>query len=41
LGRIYIHLDQPEKVIIEGQGLILNGFDTKDGKKLLKMLLMI
>lgn len=36
LGRIYIHLDQPEKAIIEGQGLILNGFDTKDGKKIIE-----
>jgi hypothetical protein len=36
LGRIYIHIDEPEKAIKEGKGLIENGYDKKDGEKIIK-----
>lgn len=36
LGRIYIHLDQPEKAIKEGEGLIANDYDKRDGKKIIE-----
>lgn len=36
LGRIYIHLDQPEKAIKEGEGLIANDYDKKDGKRIIE-----
>jgi hypothetical protein len=36
LGRIYIHLDQPEKAIKEGEGLIANDYDKKDGKTIIE-----
>lgn len=36
LGKIYYYLDQPEKAIIEGQGLIDNGYDKKDGEEIIK-----
>ncbi|MDA6071747.1 hypothetical protein NJT12_19150 [Flavobacterium sp. AC] len=35
LGRIYIHLDQPEKAIKEGEGLIANDYDKKDGQRII------
>lgn len=34
LGKIYLHLDQPEKAVLEGEGLITNGYDKKDGIKI-------
>ena len=36
LGKIYYFLDQPEKAIKEGQGLIENGYDKKDGEEIIK-----
>lgn len=36
LGKIYYYLDQPEKAIIEGQGVIDNGYDKKDGKEIIE-----
>ena len=35
LGKIYLYLDQPEKVIKEGEGLIANDYDKKDGSGLI------
>jgi hypothetical protein len=37
LGKIYIYLDQPEKAIKEGEGLVANDYDKKDGKNLIEM----
>ncbi len=36
LGKIYLYLDQPEKAIKEGEGLIANDYDKGDGKDLVK-----
>lgn len=36
LGKIYYYLDQPEKAIKEGQGLIANDYDKKDGEEIIK-----
>ena len=36
LGKIYLYLDQPEKTIAEGEGLIANDYDKGDGKDLVK-----
>ncbi|NJM80100.1 MAG: hypothetical protein HC854_11675 [Flavobacterium sp.] len=36
LGKIYYYLDQPEKAIKEGQGLIDNDYDKKDGEEIIK-----
>lgn len=36
LGKIYLHLDQPEKAITEGEGLIKNDYDKKDGTKIIE-----
>jgi hypothetical protein len=35
LGKIYLYLDQPEKAIKEGEGLIANDYDKKDGKDII------
>jgi len=35
LGKIYLYLDQPEKTIQEGEGLIANDYDKGDGKDLI------
>lgn len=35
LGKIYLYLDQPEKTIKEGEGLIANDYDKGDGKDLI------
>jgi hypothetical protein len=35
LGKIYLYLDQPEKAIKEGEGLIANDYDKGDGKDLI------
>ncbi len=35
LGKIYLYLDQPEKAIIEGEGLIANDYDKSDGRDLI------
>lgn len=36
LGKIYLYLDQPEKAIKEGEGLIANDYDKKDGKDIIE-----
>ncbi len=36
LGKIFYYLDQPEKAIKEGQGLIDNDYDKKDGEEIIK-----
>jgi hypothetical protein len=36
LGKIYLYLDQPEKAIKEGEGLIANDYDKKDGKNIIE-----
>lgn len=36
LGKIYLFLDQPEKAIKEGEGLIANDYDKKDGKNIIE-----
>lgn len=36
LAKIYLYLDQPEKTIKEGEALIANDYDPKDGKKLIE-----
>ena len=36
LGKIYLHLDEPEKVARYADLLIANGYDVKDGEKLKK-----
>lgn len=36
LGRLYLLLDQPDKAIAEGKGLILNDYDTGDGKRIIE-----
>lgn len=35
LGKIYLSLDQPEKAIKEGEGLITNDYDKGDGKDII------
>ncbi|WP_163409186.1 hypothetical protein [Flavobacterium ajazii] len=35
LGKIYLYLDQPEKAIKEGEGLIANDYDKGDGKDII------
>lgn len=35
LGKIYLYLDQPEKAIKEGEGLIANDYDEGDGKDII------
>ncbi|WP_136667541.1 hypothetical protein [Flavobacterium sp. H122] len=35
LGKIYLYLDMPEKTIAEGEGLIANDYDKKDGTNLI------
>ncbi|WP_281309522.1 hypothetical protein [Flavobacterium flavigenum] len=35
LGKIYLYLDQPEKAILEGEGLIANDYDKGDGKDII------
>jgi hypothetical protein len=36
LAKIYLYLDQPDKTIKEGEALITNDYDPKDGKKLIE-----
>lgn len=36
LAKIYLFLDQPDKTIKEGEALITNDYDPKDGKKLIE-----
>lgn len=36
LGKIYLYLDQPEKAIKEGEGLVANDYDKKDGKNIIE-----
>lgn len=36
LGKIYLALDQPEKAIKEGEGLIANDYDKGDGERIIK-----
>jgi hypothetical protein len=35
LAKIYLYLDQPDKAIKEGEAIITNDYDPKDGKKLI------
>ena len=35
LGKIYLYLDMPEKAIAEGEGLIANDYDKKDGNNII------
>jgi hypothetical protein len=37
LACLYYYLDQPEKMIEEAKGLILNDYDTRDGRKFMDM----
>lgn len=36
LAKIYLFLDQPDKTIKEGEALIANDYDSKDGKRLIE-----
>jgi hypothetical protein len=36
LGKLYLLLDQPDKAIAEGEGLIKNDYDTGDGKRIIE-----
>lgn len=36
LAKIYLYLDQPDKTIKEGEALIANDYDPKDGKRLIE-----
>ncbi len=36
LAKIYFYLDQPEKSIKEAEGLIANGYDERDGEKIIE-----
>ncbi|MCL9809905.1 hypothetical protein [Flavobacterium luminosum] len=35
LGKIYLYLDMPEKALAEGEGLIANDYDKKDGTNII------
>ncbi|MBO0930680.1 hypothetical protein [Fibrella aquatilis] len=36
LGKLYLLLDQPDKAIAEGNALIKNDYDTKDGERIIE-----
>ncbi|MEY4539237.1 MAG: hypothetical protein RLZZ306_994 [Bacteroidota bacterium] len=36
LAKIYLYLDQPDKAIKEGEAIVTNDYDPKDGKKLIE-----